>query len=116
MDPEGIIDVQDTTNYWLGHYQIFINSDLIGKDIDRVVFNILHEYSHAIYGVGFTRNFGLEILKLINYVNPNLQQKREGIVFDFNELEYVEKYFCDWFASHLKDEKKIIDNENKEKI
>jgi len=22
---EGIVDVQDTTNYWLGHYLIFVN-------------------------------------------------------------------------------------------
>lgn len=98
-----------------GMVKIFINSDLIGKDIDRVVFNILHEHSHGIYEEGFTRNFGLEILKLIDYVNPSLQRKREGIVSDFNEHEHKE-YFCDWFASYLKDEKKIIDNENKEKI
>ncbi|MEA2033229.1 MAG: hypothetical protein U9N41_06565 [Euryarchaeota archaeon] len=101
-----------------GMVKIFIKSHLIGKDIDRVVFCILHEYSHAIYEEGFTRNFelGLEILKLREYVNPNLQQKREGIVFDLNEHEYEKEHFCDWFAFYLMDKIKTRDCESEEKI
>jgi len=95
-----------------GMVKIFIKSHLIGKDIDGVVRCILHEYSHGIYEEGFTRNceLGLEILKLMEYINPHLPQEREEIIFDSNHYHSEKENFCDWFASYLMNR----NSENKE--
>lgn len=95
-----------------GIVKIYIKSYLIGKDIDRVVHCILHEYSHGIYEEGFTTNskLGLEISKLMEYTNPHLPQEREEIIFDSDHYHSEKEKFCDWFASYLMNR----NSENKE--
>jgi len=81
-----------------GVVKIFVKSHLIGKDIDMVVHNILHEYSHAIFEEGFSTNLelGFEIVKLKTHIIPHSPEKREKI-----RLKYEKEYFCDCFASYL---------------
>ena len=75
-----------------GSIKVFYNTHLVGRNIDYVVFNILHEYSHGIFedvGELFTE----DILDLI-YITQNTENKP----IDF---EPTMQKFCDDFALYL---------------
>ena len=95
-----------------GMIKISIKSDLIGKDVNRIVQAILHEFSHAIYEFGFSKEFVIacEIAKLKkHFLNLNVELPQDEFIFD---IDYDKEKFCDGFSLYLMN--KTIFNENKE--
>ncbi len=81
-----------------GVVKIFIKSHLIGKNIDRLVLNILHEYCHAIYEDGFMwdLNLGTDILKL-----QELLRGDKYVPFYRINVDEEKEIFCEIFAYYL---------------
>lgn len=86
-----------------GLVKIFIKSHLIGRDIDRLVLFILHEYSHAIYDEGFMWDLNLssDILKVIELLRGN-----KYVPFYRINVDDEKENFCEIFAYYLFNRKK----------
>lgn len=95
-----------------GIIKISIKSHLIGKDVNRIVQAILHEFSHAIYEFGLSKEFAIgdEIANLKNhFINLSVELAQDEFIYG---IDYDKEKFCDGFSLYLMD--KMIFNENKE--
>jgi hypothetical protein len=97
-----------------GIIKIYIKSNLIGNEVNRVVQNILHEFSHGIYEEGFKRDLaiGHDIIKLQKYYNNiNLELPQDDFIFD---IHYKKEKFCELFSIYLMNEEMF--SKDKEEI
>jgi hypothetical protein len=90
-----------------GLVEIFIESHLIGKDIDRLVFNILHEYSHAIYEEVMLCGLGLDIVKIIELIRK-YKHGNKYVPFYHHNVDEEKEDFCNFFADYLFNRKKYV--------
>lgn len=92
-----------------GVINISIKSHLLSNDVDTIIHNILHEYSHDIYQEGIKHSHLLfEILKLEKYyslINYNLPH---------DDFSIMEERFCEFFPLYLNE--KLKPSFNKEEI
>ena len=93
-----------------GVINISIKSHLLSNDVDTVIHNILHEYSHDIYQEGIKHSHLLfEILNLEKYyslTNYNSPQ---------DDFSITEERFCEFFPLYL-NEKLYFNKEEIEEI
>ena len=100
-----------------GVINISIKSHLLSNDVNRVIHNILHEYSHDIYQEGINHcHLLLEILNLKKYyslINYNLPQDD----FILHDIIIEEEQFCEFFPLYLNEKLKLhFNNEEIEEI
>ncbi|MEA3437545.1 MAG: hypothetical protein U9R43_13830 [Thermodesulfobacteriota bacterium] len=93
-----------------GVINISIKSHLLSNDVDMVMHNILHEYSHDIYQEGINHpHLFFEILNLKKYyslINYNLPQDD----FIFYDVIIEEEQFCEFFPLYLNEKLKLYFN------
>lgn len=98
-----------------GMIKISIKSHLLSNNVNIIVHNILHEYSHAIYEEGFLINPGLgfEILNLKKYYT-RINYKSSQDDFIVSDIELEKEQFCEFFSLFLTE--KLYFEEEKENI
>lgn len=97
-----------------GIIKISIKSHLLWNNVDRIIHNILHEYSHAIYEEGFKINpdLGLKILNLRKYYTQ-INFKLSYDYFFLRDAAIEKEQFCEFFSLFLT-EKLYFEEEKKE--
>jgi hypothetical protein len=98
-----------------GLVNVSYNTHLIGRDIDKVVLYILHEYSHGIFedvGELFTE----DILKMIELLRRNKYGNKYVPFYRIN-IDVEKEDFCNFWASYLINKKNCVKfNDEIEKI